>query len=260
MLVRVAAMVFAGLVVAGCAPTMADAPPAAGVATTTVVAGAATQVQEVPANRWRAVLVAGDNTSPAFDNGIEALRERLTAVGVRDIRLLSADPGRVAGGQLASASNVRHAVGSGGGEACLAFVTSHGEERGFFLRADRRLFGPALLDQALTEGCGGVPTVVVVSACHSGTFIDNQMRKPNRVILTAAAADRTSFGCGSDDEFTYYDRCLLQQFDEATTWRGLALATRSCVEGLERRLGVRPASMPQLFVGAAVADLRLPGR
>ncbi len=255
MLLRVAA-VLAGLFVAGCEPTMTvDAPSPVG-QTATLVA----PTQNVPANRWRAVLVAGDNSSPAFDNGIESLRERLTAAGVRDIKLLSADPGRVAGGQLASSINVRHAVGSGGGEACLAFVTSHGEERGFFLRVDRRLFGPALLDQALTEGCGAVPTVVVVSACHSGTFIDNQMRKPNRVILTAAATDRTSFGCGSDDEFTYYDRCLLQQFDEATTWRGLALATRSCVEGLERRLGVRPPSMPQLFVGAAVADLRLPGR
>lgn len=255
MLVRVAAAVLVGLFVAGCESTVADAPPAV-VQTATAVVPA----QNVPANRWRAVLVAGDSSSPAFDNGIESLRERLTAAGVRDIKLLSADPGRVAGGQLASSANVRHAVGSGGGEACLAFVTSHGEERGFFLRVDRRLFGPALLDQALTAGCGGVPTVVVVSACHSGTFIDNQMRKPNRIILTAAATDRTSFGCGSDDEFTYYDRCLLQQFDDATTWRGLAAATTACVETMERRLGVRPPSKPQTFVGAAVADLRLPGR
>ena len=255
MLVRVAAVVFVGLVVAGCAPTMASAPPSAG----TVAAGIA-PVQAVPADRWRAVLVAGDNNSPSFNNGIESLRERLTAAGVHNIKLLSADPARVAGGQLANSANVRNAVGSGGGEACLAFVTSHGEERGFFLRADRRFFGPASLDQALTAGCGGVPTVVVVSACHSGTFIDDRMRKPNRVILTAAATDRTSFGCGSDDEFTYYDRCLLQQFDDATTWRGLAAAATACVETLERRMGVRQASKPQTFVGAAVADLRLPGR
>ncbi len=105
-----------------------------------------------------------------------------------------------------------------------------------------------------------MPTVVVVSACHSGTFINDQTKKPNRIIMTAAAADRTSFGCGADDDYTYYDQCLLQTLDGAATWRELALGTRSCVETLERRLGVRQQSRPQLFVGAAVANLRLPGR
>ncbi|MDP1750933.1 MAG: hypothetical protein Q8L22_15895, partial [Reyranella sp.] len=84
------------------------------------------------------------------------------------------------------------------------------------------------------------------------------MRKPNRVILTAAATDRTSFGCGTGDQYTYYDQCLLQQFDGAKTWRELAVATRSCVEALERRMGMRPLSQPQMFVGAQVGDLRLP--
>jgi hypothetical protein len=101
--------------------------------------------------------------------------------------------------------------------------------------------------------------VVVVSACHSGTFIDNGVGKPNRVILTAAATNRTSFGCGADDEYTYYDRCLLHQFDGATTWSELSAATRTCVEGLERKMGAKP-SMPQLFVGSDVENLRLPRR
>ena len=56
------------------------------------------------------------------------------------------------------------------------------------------------------------------------------------------------------------DECLLQQFDGAATWRELAGATRSCVESLERRMGVKPPSQPQIFVGAAVTDLRIPGR
>ncbi len=147
-----------------------------------------------------------------------------------------------------------------GGEACLVFVTSHGEERGFFLRPDRRIFGSAALDEALTQGCGSVPTVIVVSACHSGTFINDQTRKPNRIIMTAAAIDRTSFGCGADDDYTYYDQCLLQTLDNVATWRDLARGTQACVQTLERRLGVRQESRPQLFVGAAVANLRIPGR
>ena len=53
---------------------------------------------------------------------------------------------------------------------------------------------------------------------------------------------------------------LRQVFDGAATWRELAAATRSCVESLERRMGVKPPSQPQIFIGAAVTDLRIPGR
>ena len=252
-MVRVAAAVVLALLVGGCAPDDSAPPPpqAAQLAAVALPPNGA-----IPAARWHALLVEGDNSSPAFANGVDTLRDRLSALGVRDIRVLSAgDPARPS-----SSINVRNALTALGGDACLVFVTSHGEERGVFLRADRRLLGPAVFNQALTEGCGSAPTVVVVSACHSGTFINDQTRRPNRIIMTAAAVDRTSFGCGADDDYTYYDQCLLQTLDGVATWRELALGTRSCVETLERRLGVRQESRPQIFVGDAVANLRLPGR
>jgi len=211
----------------------------------------------IPADRWRAVLVAGDDSSPAFDNGIDSLRKQLATLGVRHIATLSASPTRNA---PASARNVEGAVRAGDGEACFVYLTSHGDESGFFLRRDRRLLTPDVLDQALTAGCGERPTVLVVSACHSGTFINPRTRRPNRIIVAAAATDRTSFGCGADNDFTYYDQCFLQQLDGAATWRELAEATRACVQTLERRLNVQRESRPQVFVGAAVANLRLPGR
>jgi hypothetical protein len=247
---RFAALVLLAGLAAACAA--ADEPPLSAEAV------AAAPAVTVPADRWRAVLVAGDNSSPAFANGIETLRERFAALGVRNIALLSASPARTA--QLASARNVEGVVRTSGGDACFVYLTSHGDETGFFLRAERRTLSPAALDQALSQGCGERPTVLVVSACHSGTFINAQTRRPNRIILAAAATDRTSFGCGADDDYTYYDQCFLQQLDGAATWRELAQATRGCVQALERRLGVRRESRPQLFVGAAVANLRLPGR
>jgi hypothetical protein len=211
----------------------------------------------IPANRWRAVLVAGDNSSPAFDNGIDTLHERLTAMGIRAITVYSASPGR---GQLSTAGNIAGGLGAGGGEACFVYMTSHGDQSGFFLRPGRRMLSPSEVDRALSQGCGERPTVLVVSACHSGTFLTPQARRPNRIIIAAAAIDRTSFGCGADNDYTYYDQCFLQSLDGASTWRDLAEATRSCVQTLERRLGVNRESRPQLFVGAAVANLRLPGR
>lgn len=210
--------------------------------------------------RWRAVLMAGDNTSPAFDNGVASLRDKLAGHGVRDIKLFSSSSPRLDRDRWSTAANLRAALKGNGGEGCIAFVTSHGAEQGIYLRPDGGLYSPASLDQALTEGCGTAPTVVIMSACHSGTFIDSRMRKPNRVILTAAATDRASFGCGTGNQYTYYDRCLLNHFDSVATWRELAEATRACVEVQEREFGIRTPSMPQTFLGAEVANLRLPGR
>ena len=102
----------------------------------------------VPADRWRAVLIAGDNSSPAFDNGVDALRDKLAATGVRDItRSDFRSPAR-AGCRLATAAQcVEARCAAGGGEACLVFITSHGDESGFFLRPDRGLRQPAALDR-----------------------------------------------------------------------------------------------------------------
>jgi Peptidase C13 family len=247
---RLAAAAFLAGLLAACAATDDPPPPAA--------TEAAAPTISIPAARWRAVLIAGDNSSPAFDNGVDTLRDRFAALGVRNITALSASPARSP--QLSSARNIEGVLRAGGGEACFVYMTSHGTENGFYLRADRRQMSPAALDQALTQGCGERPTVLVVSACHSGTFINAQTRRPNRIIVAAAATDRTSFGCGADDDYTYYDQCFLEQVDGASTWRELAQATRACVQTLERRLGVRRESRPQIFVGAAVANLRLPGR
>ena len=247
---RLLAAVLAAGLAASCAG-VPDEPPLS------VQAVAAAPSVSIPAARWRAVLVAGDNASPAFDNGIDTLRDRFAALGVRDITLLSASQAR--GARVASARAIDGTLRAGGGEACFVYMTSHGDESGFFLRADRRTLSPSALDQALSAGCGERPTVLVVSACHSGTFV-NAARRPNRIIVTAAATDRTSFGCGADDDYTYYDQCFLQQLESASTWRELAEATRTCVATLEQRLGVRRQSRPQISVGAAVANLKLPGR
>ncbi len=255
MLVRVVALVALLASLVACTPD-SDAAPPDGRATTPAALPAS-----IPAARWHAVLIAGDNNSPAFDNGVDALRDRLMARGVRDIHLLTSDPDRNPSAVVASAANVSNALrNAGGAEACLAFITSHGTEDGVVLRQANGLIQPGTLDDALDAGCGALPTVVVVSACHSGVFLTSAMRQPNRVVLTAAASDRVSFGCGEGDRFTYYDQCLLQQFDAATTWNQLAQATRACVQALEKTMGVRTPSRPQIFVGSAVANLRIPGR
>ena len=73
------------------------------------------------------------------------------------------------------------------GDRCLIFLTSHGERgAGLWLARSNRALTPDELARALSRGCAAVPTVVIVSACYSGSFATGKMAKPNRVILTAA--------------------------------------------------------------------------
>jgi hypothetical protein len=52
-------------------------------------------------------------------------------------------------------------------------------------------------------------TVVLVSACYSGGFID-PLKDDHTLVITAARKDRTSFGCADDSEFTYFSQAYFQ--------------------------------------------------
>ena len=206
----------------------------------------------VPADRWRVVLIAGDNNSPAFDNGVEAMRAKLVARGVRDIRALTSDPGANPSLPVATAANVSSALRTAGGEACLAFITSHGDESGFVLKQARGTVSPGTLDNALDAGCGARPTVVVVSACHSGVFLTSGMRQPNRIVLAAAAADRVELRLRRQRPVH-----LLRPVPAAAVRRGCDLAA---ARGNDAHLRREPRAQDGHPPPVAAADVRRVGR
>jgi hypothetical protein len=210
---------------------------------------------------WQAVLVAGDDAQPVFDNAVDALARWLGAGGVpnSDIHRLTASPAlRDPSVEPASAERILQRIASlrpQPGEGCLVFITSHGQhERGIWLAYSGEYLQPASLAQALSIGCAAAPTVVILSSCYSGAFTGGAMRAPNRIILSAARADRPSFGCQADRTYTVFDECLLGTLPRARTWRAVNAASLSCVRGREKQLGVL-ASQPQASFGAAVRDL-----
>jgi hypothetical protein len=93
--------------------------------------------------------------------------------------------------------------------------------------------------------------VVILSACFSGVFIPT-LKDVNRVILTAARPDRTSFGCTQNDRYPYYDDCIISSFPKAPNFPALAAAARTCVGAREIKEGAKPPSEPQLFIGAGI--------
>jgi hypothetical protein len=213
--------------------------------------------------RWQVVLVAGDTAQPVFDNAVKAMNLWLAEHGVAevDIHRLAASAGpRDLTIEPATLDRVLSRIarlGARQGDGCLVFITSHGGRgSGIYLSRDDEMLRPAALARALDAGCGAVPTVVVVSGCYSGSFAKGAMTKVNRIVLTAARADRSSFGCAAERTYTVYDACLLGALPHAATWRAAFAETRECVEQREHELAATP-SFPQAWFGAAVRGLPL---
>lgn len=226
-----------------------------------VLGGAPALAAQAPPPHWRAVLVAGDDAEPVFDNAAAAVARWLAADGVKvsDIHRLSASrrPGDPAVEPASVERVVERIAGlqARPGERCLVFITSHGRrDEGVWLAASGDYLRPESLARALTAGCAAVPTVVILSSCYSGAFTAGDMRAPNRIILTAARADRPSFGCQADRTYTVFDECLLTALPRSADWRLVFARSRACVASRERWLGVLP-SHPQGFFGTAARAL-----
>lgn len=221
-----------------------------------------------PANatiaNWGALFVAGDDSITAFDNATRrfyAIIERKPDVNLRRLTsdlMIAPSPDEIADPHTIDAALAF--VTKAHQENCLLFMTSHGSKDGFYLSqagAKGGLLPPDVLDRWLDDHCGTRPTVVIVSACYSGIFMEQGMAQPNRIILTAARRDRTSFGCAADQTYTYFDRCLLDSWTWVYTWQELYDRTRSCVLDREAELGAKP-SEPQAYFGPDVASLPMP--
>ena len=210
---------------------------------------------------WRVVLIAGDDSIPVFDNAVDALTKLLSARPGVDIRRLTSNRDlQSATRKIATASSIDSALQGTRAQGCLVYMTSHGTVDGLYLREDfdsDKTLSPGKLDRILDKECGERPTVVVVSACHSGVFIGKASKGDNRIWLTAARDDRVSFGCGAEFEYTYFDECLLNSWPKSRTWKQLFDRTNTCVRLKESELS-EASSMPQSFFGAGVKDLELP--
>jgi len=222
------------------------------------------QQQPAPADiTWKAVLMTGDNQIDAFDNARKALKNEFVQIGISpaDIRELSMSPAENQRGVTASSvENLERSLLSlsvGSTDGCLVHMTSHGVRQGFAMK-NQPILTPARMNSILDLSCGDRPTVVLVSACYSGTFANEPMQKPNRVILTAAREDRTSFGCSSENEFTYWDGCLIDNLSKSDTWLSLHRRLEQCIQTKESKGRFTP-SMPQAFLGDPVLDLKIPG-
>lgn len=214
---------------------------------------------------WAVLVVAADQTSSqgtvteGFDNARRELSAALLAKGAdaANLRQFSVDPSRDPGVRplISAAGEIDRTLAdltrtARGG--CLLYFTSHGDTRGIVMGDSQ--FSPSEMDALADRHCAGRPTVVVVSACYSGVFVP-ALAGPERLVLTAARPDRSSFGCGQNDRMPYFDACVLQSLPDAADFAVLGSQARACVSDLERRGRLKPASEPQTYVGPEMRAL-----
>ena len=137
----------------------------------------------------------------------------------------------------------------------VVFLTSHGSPEGLAIVAGRRrgVLTPIALRHML-DASGAKFRIVIISACYSGVFVP-VLADARTLVITAAAADRPSFGCEDGATWTYFgDAFFNQALRAAPDLRAAFRRARALVSAREKREGFEP-SKPQMVGGADVLTL-----
>jgi hypothetical protein len=204
-------------------------------------------------------LYAGEDVFMKETKMITALLgERFDAAG-RTVTLIN-NPKTLHAHPVASLTSIRQAldhvaeVMNVEEDVLLLYLTSHGSEK-HELAVDFRpirfaSISPAALKTALDES-GIRWRIVVVSACYSGGFVE-ALRDARTLVITAASADRQSFGCGSASDATYLAQALFGDALRKThSFESAFERARGLIEQWEREKGYTP-SQPQMHAGDAI--------
>jgi hypothetical protein len=189
----------------------------------------------------------------------QLFRERFDAEG-RTIMLIN-NSKTAAEVPLASATNLAHVLRHIGRvmnreeDLLVLYITSHGSEthRLSVVNSPLRLndIVPVTLRRALDDS-GIKWRVLAISACYAGGFVA-PLRNETSLIMTAADAMRTSFGCGTESEFTFFGKALFdEELRRTYSFIEAFAAARKRIAQREREQKFEPSN-PQIHVGAAIA-------
>ena len=160
---------------------------------------------------------------------------------------------------LASVANLERALRHVGNtmdrdrDTLFLFLTSHGNKG--VLAVDMPRFGLKQLTpdalKAMLDRAGIKNRIIVVSACHSGSFIP-ALAGPTTLVIAAARADRTSFGCEDRRRWTYFgDAYFNRALRQEGSWTAAFARAKRQISLWERTEGLVP-SLPQIAGGEAL--------
>lgn len=142
----------------------------------------------------------------------------------------------------------------GSEDTAFLYLTSHGSTKAFslnFYEAGTSDLTPQEF-AAILKRSGLGQAVIVIGACHAGTFIP-ALQSRDRVIIAAARTDRTSFGCANGRDWTefgqsFFDLALRSEPDPRKAFE----IARKDIQRKEF-WAWRRSSLPQMVVGKTIA-------
>ncbi len=215
-----------------------------------------------------AMAVAGSGRQALFSREAhEALRVAALHFGsYRGGALLSNGAADLMQSPLATRANiaaVAHAIGEKADrkqDLLFVYLVSHGSQTAELesdLSNDRSVqpISSVTTAEALQKA-GVARRVIVVSACFSATWIP-ALADENTIVITAAAKDRTSFGCDDTRRLTVFGEAFLGSMAarRLSPYDAFEDAKRK-ISAEELKEGVTP-SLPQAFVGRNMESLWL---
>lgn len=134
-------------------------------------------------------------------------------------------------------------------------LSSHGAEDVVQMEnppLDLENIDPAWLKQTL-DNAGIKWRVLVVSACYSGSFID-ELQSPTTLIITASAKDKSSFGCSNEADYTYFGQAFFAESLRHTTHFADAFnEAKQSIAKREADMHFEPSN-PQFVVGSLMQN------
>lgn len=195
-----------------------------------------------------------------LDGALEALGSVLPIKG-RTVRLINRRD-TVTTIPLANFPNFKaavHAIGNvmdKDNDVFVLVMTSHGEQTGFALQLPGGVaeLTPQQVAAAL-DGEGIKNRVVIVSACFSGIFVP-PLANDNTIVITAADAKHTSFGCAPERDWTYFgDAFFHQSLHPGADFENAFDHARVLIHGWEMMDQATPSNPQGSFGPALVAKL-----
>src|SRR3954454_11565579 len=144
-------------------------------------------------------------------------------------------------------------------DVLFLILTSHGSRAGLAVKAGRltQTLTPANLADMLAR-TGVRHKVVVISACYSGVFLA-RLANPDTLVITAADADRPSFGCRDKAKWSYFgDAFFNVALRQAKSLKDAFVVAPALVRKRELRQHFEPSN-PRMAGGANVPPLLIAG-
>jgi len=138
-------------------------------------------------------------------------------------------------------------------DVLVFYSTSHGLPDGLAYHDSDYgygIFSPYRFGSLLAE-LGFKRRILLLSACYSGVFVP-ALASSDTAVITAASADRTSFGCHAENDWTFFGDALVNHaLRKRISLPVAAQEAQRAIAGWEADNGL-PSSNPQVAIGGGV--------